>query len=201
MKNGIDKRSLSSLAVFAAVFAWVALAAVHPAARAQDKRVSIAVVDVQAILQNSAASKNLREQMEKIRADYQAAVRKREQALRKESEDLQRQRAVLSPDSFAQKRREYEAVAHEAQTAFRDRKRQIDRAYGIALGKINQMIVLSAARISEKRFVDLVLPKSVVILSDRKLDITKEVLASVNKELSSVSVALPEFSEMGRSKK
>ncbi len=180
--------------LIAAVLAWT------PPAGAQDSSPSIAVVDVQSILRDSKASKSIRPQIENLHATYQAAVRKREGELRKASQDLQRQRAILSPDAFAKKRREYETKARAAQTEFQIRKRQLDSAYNIAIGKVQQSMLVGAAKIANERKLDLVLPKSIIILSAKNLDITKEVLERVNKILPSVKVTMPKAASPGGSK-
>lgn len=181
--------------IYATTILLIALAAVFapvfsPAA-AQDKALSIAVIDVQSILRDSKASKSVRPQIEKLRKRYQSAVRKREAELRKASQNLQRQRAILSPDAFAKKRRGYETKARGAQTEFQTRKRELDGAYSIAIGKVQKAMLLAAAKIASEFKLDLVLPKSIIILSAKKLDITKEVLMRVDKNLPSVKVTMP----------
>ncbi len=169
-------------------------------AGAQNSSVSIAVVDVQSILRDSKASKSVRPQIEELRSTYQAAVRKREDELRGASENLQRQRAILSSDAFAKKRREYESKARAAQTEFQTRKRQLDGAYSIAMGKVQRSMLIAAAKVANERKLDLVLPKSIVILSAKDLDITKEVLERVDKTLPSVKVTMPKALPPGGTK-
>ena len=169
-------------------------------ALAQKSGNSLAVVDVQSILRDSKASKSVRPQIEKLRSTYQAAVRERETKLRKSSQDLQRQRAILSSDAFAKKRRKYEAQARSAQTEFQARKRQLDSAYSAAMGKVQKSMLLATAKIANERKLDLVLPKSIIILSAKDLDITKEVLKRVDKNLPSVKVTMPKPTRPGGEK-
>ena len=177
--------------ICATVVVLVALAVAFAPAAAQDKALSIAVIDVQSVLRDSKAAKSVRPQMEKLRAHYQNAVRKREGELRKADQDLRRQQAILSVDAFAKKRRQYATKARAAQTEFQTRKRQLDGAYSIAMGKVQKSMLIAAAKIANDRALDLILPKSIIILSAKQLDITKEVLIRVNKNLPSVKVTLP----------
>jgi Skp family chaperone for outer membrane proteins len=177
--------------IYATTILLIALAAAFTPAAAQDKRLSIAVIDIQSVLRDSKAAKSVRPQIEKLRKRYQNAVRKRESELRKASQGLQRQRAILSPDAFAKKRREYETKARGAQTEFQTRKRQLDGAYSVAIGKVQKSMLLAAAKIASERKLDLILPKSIIILSAKSLDITKEVLRRVDKNLPSVKVTMP----------
>lgn len=164
-------------------------------ATAQDKSPSIGIVDVQKVLRESQASKTLRPQIEKLRKNYQTSVRKREAELRKASQELQRQRAILSPQAFANRRNAYEQSARKAQVDFQQRKRQLDNAYGKAMRTIQQSLVVAAAKIAEERKFDIVLPKSLVLLADQKLDITGEVLRRIDKSLPSVKLEPTEPTE------
>lgn len=179
------------LPVLAAGLAICILAVSLPwTATAQEKRPFIGVVDVQHILRNSKAAKSVRPQIEKLRKNYQSSVRERETELRKASLDLQRQRAILSPQAFAKRRRVYEAQARGAQIDFQNRKRQLDNAYSTAMRSVHRSMVVAAAKIAEERKFDIVLPKSLVLLADQKLDITGEVLRHVDESLPSVKVSV-----------
>jgi Skp family chaperone for outer membrane proteins len=170
-------------------------------ATAQDRLPSIGIVDVQKILRDSQASRSLRPQIEKLRQNYQTSVRKRETELRKASQELQRQRAILSSQAFAKRRNDYEEMARKAQVDFQQRKRRIDNAYGAAMRVIQKSMVVAAAKIAEERNFDIVLPKSLVLLADQKLDITGEVLRRIDESLPSVKLetAKPAESKAPRS--
>ena len=161
-----------------------------PPAAAQERPPSIGVIDVQTILRTSKASKSVRPQIEKLRKSYQSSVREREAELREASNDLQRQRAILSPQAFAKRRSAYEQQARKAQIDFQNRKRQLDDAYSNAMRAVHRAMVVAAAKIAEERKFDIVLPKSVVLLADQALDITREVLRRVDESLPSVKVSL-----------
>ena len=157
-------------------------------AAAQDRSPSIGIVDVQKILRDSQASRSLQPQIEKLRKNYQSSLRKREAELRKASQELQRQRAILSPQAFAKRRNAYEETARKAQVDFQQRKRQLDDVYGAAMRTIQKSMVVAAAKVAEERKFDIVLPKSLVLLADQKLDITGEVLRRIDKSLPSITL-------------
>ena len=157
-------------------------------ATAQDRLPSIGIVDVQKVLRDSQASRSLQPQIEKLRKNYQSSLRKREAELRKASQELQRQRAILSPQAFAKRRNAYEETARKAQVDFQQRKRQLDDVYGAAMRAIQKSMVVAAAKVAEERKFDIVLPKSLVLLADQKLDITGEVLRRIDKSLPSITL-------------
>ena len=174
----------------AALAVGILVGAAQTTATAQDELPSIGVVDVQMILRNSKASKSVRPQVEKLRKDYQDSVREREAELRKASQELQRQRAILSPQAFAKRRGAYEERARKAQVDFQNRKRRLDDAYSTAMRAVHRSMVIAAAKVAEEREFDVVLPKSLVLLADQKLDITTEVLRRVDETLPSIKVSV-----------
>lgn len=180
-------------AVALALAAVLCLAGRAPAAAAEAKPPLIAVVDVQAILRDSKAAKTVHPQIEKFRDRFQKDVRQRENELRAASQDLARQRAVLSAEAFAKKRREYEAMARNAQVEVQAKKRQLDRAFSNAMGKVQSALIKATAHIATERKIDLVLPKTLILLSAKSLDITQEVMRRVDKDLPTVKVTLPKL--------
>jgi Skp family chaperone for outer membrane proteins len=174
----------------AAIFLAVAPAAAQGAAKVPPP--AIAVLDVQRLLGDSLASKSIRPQIVKLRSGYQKEVRKQEGELRKADQDLARQRAILAPEAYAKRRREFEQRATAAQRAVQTRKRLLDRAFGSAMGKVRSSIIEVAAEVAKERDINIVLPKSVVLLSIKSLDITGETLKRLNKRLPSVTVTLRE---------
>ena len=191
LTNKALRRSVFLLGAVSGMF----LAGASSIAAAQDKPPSIGIVDVQKVLRDSLASKSLRPQIEKLRKEYQVSVRKREAELRKASQELQRQRAILSPQAFAKRRNAYEEQARKAQIDFQQRKRQLDNAYGGAMRVIQKSMVVAAAKVAEERKFDIVLPKSLVLLADQKLDITGEVLRRIDKSLPSIKLTATKPSE------
>jgi Skp family chaperone for outer membrane proteins len=151
----------------------------------------IAVLDVEKILQESAASKSMRPQIEKIRNDYRNDVKQQEGTLRKAEQDLAQQRTVVSADVFAQKRREFEERARQAQTDVQERKRVIDQALGGAIDKIRASTVDIAKEIATERKIDLILPRGAVFLAVQHLDITAETMKRLDGKLPSVTIAMP----------
>jgi len=70
-------------------------AAPPPAAPAQPPALSVLVVDVQALLQNSKSAKMVRQQLEAKRAEYAKEISKQEETLRQERDRLMLDRTAL----------------------------------------------------------------------------------------------------------
>lgn len=153
---------------------------------------SIAVMDVQGVMRDSLAAKNIRPQAQKLRAQFQKNVRQQQDKLRKEEKTLAEQRVVLSPESFAKKRRDFETRARQAQRDVQARKQTLDNAFGAAMEEVRRSLIIVAQELAKENKVNIVLPKSVVFLSVKSLDLSTQALKRLNKILPSVKVVVKE---------
>lgn len=152
---------------------------------------SIAIVDVQYMFRNSAATHSIRDQLDKQTTTYQQEFQKRDADLRGAEQALQQQRASMTTDAFNEKRMTLETQSTDLQHEFESRKRQIDDVLNSA-----QNQVLSAAgeiieQIRQERGLNLVLRREAAIALTPELDLTAEVLQRLDKKLPRVAVSLP----------
>ena len=151
----------------------------------------VAVVDVQFILQEAAASKNIQKQLEAQRETYQNEISKQEDRLRAVEQELNRQRSVLSPDEFAQKRREFEQQVADVQRTVQARKRVLDQAFNESMTKVRDTVLQIVTEVAGEQKATLVLAKQQVVLAEKSLDLTSAVLERVNRKLPTVPVTVP----------
>ncbi|MCK6453822.1 MAG: OmpH family outer membrane protein [Alphaproteobacteria bacterium] len=155
----------------------------------------IAVVDVDRIRENSTAAKSVREQLEKQRSTFQDEISKQENDLRNAEQDLNKQRSVLSPEAFNQRRQQFEQRVAEVQRTVQARRRQLEGAMQSSMTQVNTAVVQSVQDIATARGATLVLPKSQIILVDKSMEVTDEVLTLVNRKLPTVKVTLPPLTQ------
>lgn len=168
-----------------ALIGWVG--SVVPAAAQNDGPV-IAVMDMQMILRESTAVKALEEQIDRQRAAHQADLKKKEQEVRKADQELARQRAILSTEAFAQKRRELGQQVSALQQEIQQRKRQLDQLFGQGLREVQRALIEVAQEIASERKADLVLSKATVVLVRPDLDVSEEALKRLNAALPSITL-------------
>lgn len=149
---------------------------------------SIGILDVQKVMRTSKAATSIRSQVEKLRKRYQADLKREEDALRKENEELGRQRAILSPEAFNERRKAFEQRAGQAQRKVQSLRRDLDQAVNTAMLKVRRAMIEESAKIAERRKINIIIPKSLAVLSAKNLDVTTEILARLDKRLPSVSV-------------
>ena len=148
-----------------------------------------AVIDYQRILRDAAAARSIREQIEARRKAYQEEISKEEQRLHEADKEFAKQRSVLSPEAFAEKRREFEQDVAEVQRMVQQRRRELDRMSAAALNEVKEALIEIVTSIAEERGFNLVLPSSELLFFSRALDLTEEVLAKLDARLPQVRLS------------
>lgn len=164
-----------------------------PSASAQ-KKVSapvVAVIDVQAVMNNSEAAKSIKAQVAKLRTSFQQSIQSKKDELQKLGEDIQRQRAILSAEALQQRQREFDQKAADAQKDFQARGNKIEGAVEKATQQIEGVAQQIIDQIAKESGITLVLNRAAVIHMGSDMDITPEVIKRLNAKLSSVAVNVP----------
>lgn len=180
-------RALARTFPIVVVLAVGLLSAPGPAPGQEIAPAVLAVLDVQKVLRESVAVKALTGTMEERRTRYQAELRKTEEELRNAHQELARQRAILSAEVFADKRKQLEEQVAALQRAAQERKRGLDQAFGKGMAQVQRELAEIAGEIAEERGLDLILSKAAVVIVKSKLDITDDALARLNARLPEVT--------------
>ncbi len=178
---------------FAALLLALTVLISPPSAVAQEKAevLNIAVININAIRQNALAVRSIVEQIGKYRTAFQAEIQKEEETLRNANQELSRQRTLLSPEAFAEKRREFEQRVSQVQRMVQQRKGDLDKIQADSMGKVQEALNKIVSEIATKQGYNLILRRDQTVLASKSLDITEPVLAILNKDLASVPVAEP----------
>lgn len=187
----ISHNSVSAVTRFLSAFALAATLA-GPAVGQGLPETVVAVIDFQQLERDALAAKNIREQVEVYRTRYAAVISEEEEQLRREEQELKRQRAILSPEAFAQRRREFEDSVAGLQRQVQNRTRRLERSIEAALGTVNQVLGPIIKGLSSEFGFTIVLDKRQVRYIDDRFDITPVVLQRLDERLPEVSVPPPE---------
>lgn len=165
-------------------------AAALPAAQ----NLSVMVVDVQALLQNSKAAKMVRGQIEAKRNEYTKEISHQEEALRTERDALQRQQASMSQETLNKKGREFQQKVNDLDRSVQSKRAALEKSNNEALTKIQQTMLKIIADIARQRRANLVLQRTDLVLFDQSFDVTDQVMQKLDEELPVVNVnfAAPE---------
>lgn len=146
----------------------------------------IAVVDLQHLLRESKAGQTIESKMEELRQNFANSVAQREDALRQEEHDIQDQAALLAPDVLAERRRQFEEKVVDLQRDVRTQQQSLEQTYAGGVNQVRQAIIEILTKMIEERGIDLVVPQTAVLVGNRKLDITEDVLTLLDQQLPSV---------------
>lgn len=181
------------IALLIAFLVLVALAPMRPAAAQQQdtKSFTFAVIDVQRVIRDAKATETIRPQVEKLKDRYEKDFKEQEEELRAANQDLARQRAILSPEAYAERRRDFQKRATEVQRKVQETKRRLDHALGTAMSEVHNVLREITADVAKERSLTAIFPRTSVILVERQYDITAEVLKRLDQRLPSVTVKVP----------
>lgn len=148
----------------------------------------VAVLDVQSILRDAKAVRSIRDQVTEIGASFEKEIQKERDSIRTKNQELARQRTILAPEAFAEKRREFEQRVVEVQRLVQKRQRELDISRNEAMSKVNSSYVEIVSKIAQERNLALILKKSQTAYTVKTLDITQDVLSRLDKKLPTVKV-------------
>ncbi|MDP6706125.1 MAG: OmpH family outer membrane protein [Alphaproteobacteria bacterium] len=151
----------------------------------------IAVLDSQRVLRDSKAGRDIRRQIDAYRKAYQAEIKAEEAKLRQIEDKLKRQRAVLAPDIFEKRRREFEQRVISLQRRVQDRTRALDRAFDSAMRELRKPLIPLVRDLTRRSGYNLVVDNSQVLMALKGRDITESVIAQLDKRISSMKVPEP----------
>ncbi|MEE8351114.1 MAG: OmpH family outer membrane protein [Rhodospirillales bacterium] len=148
----------------------------------------VAVLHVQLIFRDAKAVKSIRDQVTKFGASFEEEIQKERDSIRSENQELARQRTILAPEAFAEKRRKFEQRVVEVQRLVQKRQRELDTSRNEAMSKVNSSYIEIVSKIAQEQNLALILKKTQTAFSVKTLDITQEVLSRLDKKLPTVKV-------------
>ena len=150
----------------------------------------IGIVDVQRALRDAKAWKSVRPEIDRLRGEFQKTVKAQEQRLRKAEQELARQRVILAPEAFSQKRRAFSEDARKVQANVQSRRRQLDRAINSTKNEILKNLYVVAREMAEAKKLKILLEKRQVFISVTSLDLTREIIERLDKKLPVVQISV-----------
>lgn len=192
---------MKQLSVISLATAFVFLAFVSPSLAQQapkpetgrivEVNIPLAVLDVQKILRDSSAMKNIREQVIKYGSTFEKEIEKERNEIRSTNQELARQRTILSPDAFAEKRRLFEEKVVGVQRLVQQRQRELDASRNKAMAEVNKVYTEIVAKLAAERNLAVILRKVQTVFTVSTLDVTQEILSRLNNKLPTVKIDKP----------
>lgn len=177
---------LSTLFVFVVGFSSLAMAA--------EGGLNIAVVDVEKILVDSKAAQSVKKQVDEKRNDFLADVEKTEKGLRDQQQEIQKTAAALPKEELstnkdlAAKAKQFDEKRAAEKGRLQTKKEKLDQAYSEAMGKLTKAIYDVCQGIADERKLDMIITRQNIIIGNKSLDITAEVLTQLDTKLPTLAL-------------
>jgi outer membrane protein len=148
------------------------------------------VIDRQALLQRSAAGKDIFTQTQALSKQMETQLRDEESKLQSEAVQLQQQLAILAADARAQKEKDFTAKQQAFQTRVQQRQAQIQASFNQAARQVEVALDPILQAIMRERGANMVLDRSAVIVAANEVDVTTLALQRLDRALPRVKVDL-----------
>ena len=151
----------------------------------------VGIIDIGAVLNESTAAQALQRQLQIEQDKYQVAFDQEQRDLRTAEEDIERERASSSPETYAERRRLFQERLNKAANEFRLRRRQLEEAFTRANAQVNDTLSNVIGELAASRGIGVVLRHEAVLFQKNAVDLTQPAIALLNSKLPTVSATLP----------
>lgn len=154
------------------------------------RNIKMGILDVELVIRQSLMAKDIARLIDTKRKKFRKEIKKEELALRKFDEELQRKRVVVSPETFAEDAQIFRSKKSELRTKVQIRNRELSQFRLIANKKLQGEINRALTQVTKRNKFNLVFRYSpqVVLVRPEYLDISKPVLAQLNKNISKYTI-------------
>ena len=183
----LNRLNTQFLSIVCIAMAMLAVIAIKPAT-AQGIKESTAIVDIQSLLQKSKAAISIQDQLKQQRESFQSEFSKIENDLKSQEKDILAQKDSLSAEEFSKRRDNFQEKLLTSRSIVQKRKNALDEALKEAMKKLRVEILNIVAEIAEENDYKLVMSRQNVIIVDKEIDITEQVLARLDKSLKKIDL-------------
>ena len=153
---------------------------------------SIAVLDLNKVLIDAKAAKNAAEEIDIIAKDVEDKLGISDEEMIKEQNKLIEAQSIMAPEAFELKRKEYEEKVQNYNIERQKKLLSVERLIEESRNKILDNLKPILEEVSESKGITVILEKGTVLLNAETMDITEEVIKSLNKKLPKIEVSLKE---------
>lgn len=183
--------ALLASSCFTFAYAGEATPAKQPStAVAASSGLSALVVDVQRVLRESLAAKDVQKQLDTQRAKFQSETEGEENELRREEQDLVKSRDQIDPKTYAAREKLLRQRFLTVERHVEARRKALDATFTESMDKVRNALISVVESVAKSRGAKVVLVKQQILWMDPALDSTDEVLAKLNAKLSKVLMNL-----------
>ena len=155
---------------------------------ANQSATKIAIVDVQAVIDNSIAVKHLRESIDKISEELSKELSAKEVEFKNMEATLVKKKERLKPEQFDIEVENFYKTLSAFQHETQKKKEKLERAHNEAIESVHTSTIKIIHKISKEKGFSISLPASQTLYSDESLNITEEVTKQLNETVMDVKL-------------
>jgi Skp family chaperone for outer membrane proteins len=148
----------------------------------------IGVLDVEKIVKESIAMKDIQKKVNKKQDEYQKDVTKKQTTLEAEQKKIEGKKNVLSKEAFEKELQAFEKKVEELKEFVDKKQNTLKKASLDSMGKVNDNIKEIIAEIAKEKNLDVITASSQALYYKDELDVSEEVLKRLNKKIVKVDV-------------
>lgn len=149
---------------------------------------TIAIVDYEKILAESKAGVSLQKQITAKREAFSKEFAEKDKGLKKAQADVIASKEKLSAEEFNKKRKAFDAQVGEVKSLFEKRSNSLRQGVDKSMAELRKNIMEAAAKVADDKGFDVVLTRDAVIIAEKDLDITADVLKALDEKLPTITL-------------
>ncbi len=150
----------------------------------------IAVIDSRMVRFNSAAGKDIQNQLDAIRTKFQEEIAVQEEQLKEEEATLKSQRSILPKETYDAKVQDFQNKVLTVQREVQIKNRQLETALSNAQNELQRELKPILQKILKDHKATMIMDVSLVIEKAPGLDVTTKVIEALDAVLPSIKVEL-----------
>ena len=148
----------------------------------------IGILDVEKIVKESSAMRDIQAKVSKKQDEYQKDVTKKQSSLEAEQKKIESKKNVLSKDALEKENQVFEKKVEDLKSFVEKKQNSLKKASLDGMSKVNDKIKDIIAEISKEKNLDVIIPSQQALYYKDELDISSEVLNKLNKKITKVEV-------------
>lgn len=148
----------------------------------------IAILDVEKIVKESTAMRDIQSKVSKKQTEYQKEVDKKQKALEAEQKKIEGKKNVLSKEALEKEVATFEEKVEDLKQFVDTKQNNLKKASLDSMSKVNDKIKDIISDIAKEKNIDVILPAAQSLYYKETLDISAEVLEKLNKKVTKIDV-------------
>ncbi|WP_334129227.1 OmpH family outer membrane protein [Sneathiella sp.] len=181
------KSTLAKLIVSAFVMLPLAF---QPAQAEKFEKASIAVVDMQYIMNELAVVRDVNAQIKQLEDKAVAELDAQENKLKEERGQIERQKSLISAEAYSDKQAAFNKKIAEFRTLTNDKAMQIQHTRVSSLNKVREQMLPVMREVIDEYGATIVLDVNEILFAEKPLNLTDAVVERLNKRLTKIKVEL-----------